>query len=349
MRRSVRRTAWVWGASAALLAAGLLAGAGGQPSRPGGASASVIESAEPWDFNGVQGQLVRTKHYALYITERAPVIAERLPGFMEASLERYRTVLGPLRAPEGRMETYVMANRSQWQALTAQQMGERARTLLKIERGGFAVGGKAYLFDIGAVDTMSITAHEGWHQFTQRSFAEPMPVWLEEGIAAFMEGHRWTPKGWVFNGWMNLERFDTLRDASDKNELLGLEDLLNSAPDAMLGWNSQGAVMYYGQVWALVHFLREGEGGKHRAALEKLVSDAAEGRLSAFVLTQMGEKAASSLTAKRVGPMIFRAYFDRDLERAGREYRAFVKRLVGPGSRQAIVEGRSPLEQRTGR
>lgn len=320
----------------------------GQPGsgNAGHTSSSVIEDVHPWTFNGFDGQIVQTKHYSIYTTEKAPVIAQRLPGFIEASMERYRTVLtpsSPLKAPSGRMETYVMADRSQWQLLTAQQMGPKARDLIKIERGGFAIGGKAYLFDIGAVDTMSITAHEGWHQFTQRTFAEPMPIWLEEGVAAFMEGHKWTPKGWVFSGWMNVERFETLRDAHTRNELMSLEDVLNSAPDAMVGWNSQGAVLYYGQVWALVHFLREGENGKYAASFERLIGDAAEGRLSTFVLTQMGERAAGSLSARRIGPMILVAYFDRDLSKVSREYAAFVKRLVGAGSKQAIVDGRSPF------
>lgn len=341
------------GAAAALLTAALACGGAAQRDPAPTAATpstttptgSVVEETLPWEFEGHAGQIVRTKHYTIYTTESAPVIAGRLPGFAEASLARYTTTIGKLRPPTGRMETYLMGDRAQWQSLTAREMGGRAKDLLKIDRGGFAIGGKAYLFDIGAVDTMSITAHEGWHQFTQRSFAEPLPIWLEEGIATFMEGHKWTPKGWVFSGWMNGERFDGLRSAWEKKELLSLDDLLGSSPDAMLGWNSQGAVMYYCQVWALVHFLREGEGGKYRPSLERLVKDAQDGKLSTFVTQQFGERAGASLLGKRLGPTIFRAYFERDMAKASSQYSAFIKKAVGPGAKQKVIEGKSPMEK----
>ena len=37
---------------------------------------------------------------------------------------------------------------------------------------------------------------------------------------------------------------------------------------------------FYSQLWALAHFLMEGEGGRYAPSMRAIISDAAEGRLS---------------------------------------------------------------------
>jgi hypothetical protein len=71
-------------------------------------------------------------------------------------------------------------------------MGSDAEVYLKIQRGGFAASGRAILYDIGPRDTFAIAAHEGWHQYTQKSFRAPLTVSFEEGLATYMEGFRWS-------------------------------------------------------------------------------------------------------------------------------------------------------------
>ncbi|MBX3407982.1 MAG: DUF1570 domain-containing protein [Phycisphaeraceae bacterium] len=319
-------------------------------------TATAAESVEPWTFDNDTGAILRTAHFRVYTTQLDPILTQRLPGFLEGALRHYRGAIPnaagapPLPPPPMKLDTFIMRNRAQWERLTKQLLAERAGPYLKIPRGGFAYGGRALLFDIGTHDTMAILAHEGWHQYVQRTFAQPIPIWLDEGLAAYMEGHRWgapdarTGSAPVFLPWANTERFDALRDAESRGELLPLSRLLESAPGNLIGpgGDAREALTYYAQVWALAHFLVEGEGGKYRHELAALLSDAAEGRVTRRLGAVFGPEGTRILSLRQ-GPGVFLAYFNRDLAAAEREYLDFVNAVVRPGSRGPIVEGRSPL------
>lgn len=362
----LRRSATVQAVYCAGVAAALLAGLAAcsshapSPAQPSPAAIArpidPVESRSPWSFAGRQGEAIRTANYRIWTTELDPVINRRLPIFLEEAIAHYRTALGPLPAPEDRLDTFILANRHQWELLTRQLMGEGADLYLRIPRGGFAWGGRSVLYDIGAQGTMAIAAHEGWHQYTQRTFKEGLPIWLEEGIAAFMEGHRWggPPAAGgtgaavsgampVFLGWANPERYDQLRADAAAGNLMTLRKLLEATPQEMLESGSNGALTYYAQVWALVHFLREGAGGTYRPALERLVADAAAGRLHRTLATTLEPNAARAAARTRRGTGVFEAYFTADLDRAERQYAEFIQRIVRPGGRTAIAEGRSPV------
>lgn len=330
------------------------AAAGGSAPRP--PAPNVVESVEDWSYDGDKGLLIRTPNFRIYATQTEPILINRLPGFLEAAMSHYRTALtvpaegAALPAPQLKLDTFVLRTRMQWERLTKQLLADQSGPYLRIPRGGFAYGGRALLFDIGTQDTMAILAHEGWHQFNQRTFAQTLPIWLDEGIATYMEGHRWSApeadRGSrpVFLPWANTERFDALRDAAAKNELMPLSSLLESAPANLIGpgGDASDALTYYAQVWAMTHFLVEGAGGRYAASLNKLLHDAAAGSVARTVVAVFGPDGARGLTSRR-GPVVFLAYFNRDLAEAEGEYRAFVERVVQPGSRGPVVEGRSPL------
>jgi hypothetical protein len=302
-----------------------------------------VLSTDKWTFATAEGHVIRTANYRIYTTVENPVLRGRLATYLEHGLVHYRTALGPLPAPTQRLDTYLMKNRPQWEAVTKQLMGEQAELLLKIPRGGYASRGIGVFYDIGIFDTLAISGHEGWHQYTQRVFKEQLPVWLEEGVATFMEGHRWEGNTPAFRPWSNVQRFDQLRTAADKGGLLPLEDLLDSRPQDFLDQSDDRVLTFYSQIWALVHFLNEGESGKYRASLRVLLNDAATGQLNESLRTRLGDRAASSALVQRTGPGVFLAYFNEDLAAASSEYAAFLQQLVATGSRGPIVEGRSPI------
>lgn len=350
-------------AAVTLLAAAALAACSSRAPAPAPSPAAIarpidpVESRTGWSFAGRHGEAIRTANYRIWTTELDPVINRRLPIFLEEAIAHYRTALGgaALPPPEDRLDTFILANRHQWELLTRQLMGEGADLYLRIPRGGFAWGGRSVLYDIGAQGTMAIAAHEGWHQYTQRTFKEGLPIWLEEGIAAFMEGHRWggppasdsasaaSGARPVFLGWANPERYDQLRADAAAGNLMTLREILETTPQGMLEGGSAGALTYYAQVWALVHFLREGAGGAYRPALERVVADAAAGRLHRTLATALEPDAARAAVRTRRGTGVFEAYFTADLARAEREYASFIQRIVRPGGRTAIAEGRSPI------
>ncbi|QQS09610.1 MAG: hypothetical protein IPK69_03040 [Phycisphaerales bacterium] len=209
------------------------------------ASSSTDPTEGTWTFeDGTTGRLIATPSYRIFTTMDHGPTTDRVPRFLEQALEWYTTALGELPRPSRRMDTFLMETRSQWERLTRRSMGDDAEIYLRIQRGGFAAGGRAMYFYIGQRDTLVIAAHEGWHQYTQSTFRSPLPIWLEEGIATYMEGFRWGRRGDSlprFSPWSNPERFDTLRAAARAGRLMSLEQLLHTAPQDLMTGGGGGA------------------------------------------------------------------------------------------------------------
>jgi hypothetical protein len=311
-------------------------------------SPTTITGVEAWSYGGDPGLVIRTSGYRLWTTETDAAMLDRLPRFLDRSLARYISTFGPLPSPEMKLDTFLMRSRDQWARLTKDLMGDQADVYLQIDRGGFAAGGRALLWSIGPRDTLAIAAHEGWHQYTQRAFREALPIWLEESIATYMEGFIADPSRdgsgeVVFSGWANPERFDRLQSAVAARQLLRLDELLAAAPQQLIRGSDDRTLTYYAQVWALAHFLREGEDGKYAPALSRLLTDAAYGRLDHTLRQRLGPTSARSSTLSKLGPGAFLAYFNDDLDAASLEYDRFIEAITGPLARQAVTTGRSPL------
>jgi len=321
---------------------GCAGGGGGRVSPSVVAPTADTTTTETWEFDGRPGQLVRTKWYRLFTTARDTELVRQMPIFLERALDHYTTAMGPLPRPPMKLDTFLMGDRDEWVVLTKQVMGDDAGTYLRIQRGGFSSGGRGLFWTIGRHDTMAIAAHEGWHQYTQRTFRQELPAWLEEGVAVFMEGFVMDPASPdhpIFLGWANTERHDHLRRAAARRRLVPLEELLTASPQDLINRTTDGTLTYYAQVWALVHFLREGD-EKMRRGLSAALADAASGRLRATVEMKTG-------SAHGRGPIngadVFRAYINPDLEAASRDYDAFITRIVRPGNRTRISRGEPPL------
>ncbi len=332
----------------ALLSAAVAGGCtSGQAARP-----TVLASAgeedtgvETWEFAGIPGTITRTPNYRIHTTAESNEMALRFPDFVEAALQHYRTVIVELPAPERRLDSFVFANRQQWIAFTEQLMGDRSSQYEQIRRGGYSTGGRAVFWDIGLFDTMAIAAHEGWHQYTQRTFKDSLPVWLEEGLGTFMEGHRWRGRTPEFLPWSNPERFDQLRRAYYRDQLTPLSELLKSRPEDMLGGRNTDVLNYYSQVWALVHFLNEGEKGKYNERLQTMLLDASRGQVRQRVSATVRKRARAGEhgVSEDGSTALFDVYFNDDLAAADREYRSFVGMIVASGARQRMLQGRSPI------
>lgn len=343
---------WRWmPAALALAGAGLALGpAACSPS--GAARPTVLAAAgeeeqgvEAWEFAGANGRVIRTANYRIHTTTESGEMLLRFPAFVEAALAHYRTAIVELPAPDRRLDTFVFADRPQWIAFTEQLMGSRASQYSQIRRGGYSTGGRAVFWDIGLFDTMAIAAHEGWHQYTQKTFVDSLPVWLEEGIGTYMEGHRWRGRTPEFMPWSNPERFDQLRRAYYRDQLIPLSELLESRPEEMLGGRNTDVLNYYAQVWALVHFLNEGERGKYKGRLETMLLDAGKGQIRQRVSASLRkrEQSGSRQVIAAGNAALFHVYFNDDLDAAQREYRAFIGQIVSSGSRQLMLQGRTPI------
>ncbi len=312
---------------------------------PTTAPVETVLARDAWSFGSTRGIALTTRSYRIYTTSQGS-LPTRLPIFLETALLHDRTAIVPLPAPAERMETFVLANRSEWTRCVQMIWAEKADPYLTIQRGGVTAGGKSVLYDIGPRDTLVLAAHEGWHQFAQVTFKEQLPTWLDEGIACYMEGFRTdtATNQYVFLPWANPERFDRLRDAKASGVLLSLREVIESSPSRQISASRGDALTWYAQAWALVHWLNEADGAARKPALEKIIQDGAAGRILSHVEEKLGPRAAVYVRQKRPGPEIFLSYFGNSIDEADRSYQDFISRVVSTGSRDKIIAGHSPVE-----
>ncbi len=309
----------------------------------------------PWTNGTRTGQEIDTEHLEIRTTLRNGDLRRFLPEFTECALAHYTSALGSLPAPSRALETYIFGTRDEWAAFTVERLGNDAQAYLGLGRGGYTSKGTAILYDIGPTDTLTILAHEGWHQYSQAVFRDELPVWLEEGISTYMEGFRVTLTGApLFEPWRNFERFGQLRDSLRRDGTIGLEQLLNGTPQQFLAEGRERLLTYYAQVWVLTHFLAEGSEGRYRAGLEKLLQDAASGSIGAAI-----ESAATSAQDRRgvqraldrggvralPSAIIVRAYFSAQMQDLASEYDLFLRAVCERGSGDRIWRGVSPVQK----
>jgi len=311
----------------------------------------VNAARTPWQFGDQQGFLISSPNYRIYTTVEDERVLQQLPVFYERALEHYTSALANLPKPRVPLETFLFQTRSQWQVKTQEMLPDQATMFSNLGRGGFTTKGTSVLYYIDRWvdqrgyprDTFAIAAHEGWHQYTQQTFKHQLPIWLEEGVATYMEGYRVNrdrnaePE---FHAAANFERRETLRDALRSGRLIPLDDILTRSPQSFLNESKETLLTYYAQVWAMIRFLAEGEDGRYKSALNDVLLDAAEGRL-------VGRMMNSQITAgirrrsgpnRSVGPAVAQEYFNRDLSVLETQYRAFIDQIIasegrGPGRR----------------
>jgi hypothetical protein len=293
---------------------------------------------EEWSYAGRTGQRIRTPNYEIHTTIRYDQVVERLPLFMEAALQHYRSAVMDLPPPPSPMQSFVFHDRDEWEAKTVEVIPRQASQLRGLGRGGFSTRGIAVLYYLDwsgrSRDTLAIAGHEGWHQYTQTTFRDQLPLWLEEGLATYMEGHRWgrSDSPPEFDPRRNWERWSALRSVIRRDRLIPLRELVSKSPQEFLAEGKGDLLTYYAQVWALTRFLVEFEDGKYRPALERILGDAVDGTLHRTVVRSPRVAAAGgrarSVMRSRVGPWLLLAYVTEDLGAFEREYAQFSRDLV---------------------
>ena len=286
-----------------------------------------------WQFAEADGVLITTPNYRLYTTVDSATFLERLPVFYERALEHYTTALATLPKPTRKLESFLFLTRRQWQTKTREMLPDQADMFSNLGRGGFTTRGTSVLYYIDRYgyprDTFAIAAHEGWHQYTQQTFKHQLPIWLEEGVATFMEGYRpdsdQLPE---FNPTVNYERRQTLRDALWSDDLIPLEQVLSRTPQHFLSEGKELLLTYYAQVWALTRFLHEGESGRYRASLSQILVDAAEGRLVGRMASSPYYPRRRGVTSGKIGQAVVQEYFNPDLAQFEQAFLSYIEDLA---------------------
>ena len=309
---------------------------------------ALVVVREPWTWAESTGYVLRSPNYEISTTVKDESLLRDMPILMEAALVHFRTGLVELPAPRSAMRSMFFDRRTEWAAYTKRRLPQEAETYLGIGRGGYTTGGESVLYNLGRSDTFIIAVHEGWHQYTQTTFKDRLPTWLEEGMACWMEGHRFRRESApTFAPWRNMERYGALRDAVEEGRLVSLGDLLRGTPQEALGEGRATLLGYYAQVWALVHFLNEGQGGRYAEALRRALRDAAEGTLVRTVMSSdaVPPEARRPWALARNGRWVAAAYFNPNIDELESQYRDFIRLIVADGGGNRIWKGLSPAQR----
>ena len=319
---------------ALLISGWLLLGAAGCRDAPGvsGTPLTIEFTSKPWEGGSSPGRELVSTHYRIFTTSSSPEILNHLPGFMEAAHENYLAITGlPARPQTKRMPIYMMASRQEWAALTQSIVGPQWGTYSSIQAGGYCYKGVCVFWDLGGVAALSVASHEGLHQFLAHRLEDRLPMWFEEGLATLAEGYQVHSQAVRFTPERNSSRFSDLRKALVNDWWIPLADLLPmDGGDAVKLWPPGRTVGYYGQVWALGHFLRSDPAYTQRQG--RFLADAEAGRLHrALKLSREGLKRLQQRGRahnRAIALPLFKYYVARDLANFERRYRAHARKLA---------------------
>ena len=126
------------------------------------------------------------------------------------------------------LECYVFDTRGQWETYTRQRRARAARCIWRSARAATVGRGVFAGYNIGRDRTLSVVAHEAWHQYSWFAFKSRLPSWLEEGLATQNEAIVWDGGQPTFLPEKNLPRLAALRQAVRAGTLFKLADLVST-------------------------------------------------------------------------------------------------------------------------
>ncbi len=307
-----------------VLAASMLAGGCAPQAGRGPVQVEQREWTSPVKTAGFQ---LLTEHYDVRTTVQDALLRDYLPGFMETCRAEYARLIAPVQRHDERLVVYVFGRRPEWAAFTQGFVPAQAETYLHIHSGGYMDQATAtsVLFDIGRDRTLSLLAHEGLHQYLAGHLPEPIPPWLNEGLATQFEDFDLDGDRPIFRSERNLMRKNSLREAlSLEHGLADLPQLLAMDAGHAVTRTGQPARGYYAQVWATVLFLKSSP--QYREAFARLLRDAGTARLRQNISAYR----AATPSAEKLSPgeIVFRQYITEDLESFTDEFKIFAGELV---------------------
>lgn len=290
------------------------------------AARNVPYQKADWTFNDAPGSVLTTEHYQMYTTLRDPVLVDALPQAMETAYAFYRTLVPAAREPREPMPAYLFATRTQWVQFTKRLSAAKAPLLLKVRNGGYSERGVNVIEYVAHQVAFPVVAHEGFHQYLYHCVNRNVPAWLNEGLAVLCEGQRWDSTGLrEIDPYFNPMRRNALAEVLVRNEQFTLEELLRTDAGHVVGGSSRRIDAFYGQVWALVLFLRDGEEGKYAERFNALLAALPKDDLETHAQAAF---ATSPRKDYHYGQALFSAFISDDFQAVDREYQRFMKQRL---------------------
>jgi hypothetical protein len=291
----------------------------------------TVTSVDAWNNDLGEGLKIITEHYEVYSTLKEPLMLRDVPAFLEACFNNFQRQAGELFQTSERFAIYLFDNRSQWERFTEGFAGRQSEMFGKLKVGAYYLNGSCVAYNIGRERTFMALGHECWHQFADRCFKFRLPSWLNEGIAMQFEANKYEGGLFSFRPVENSYRLDMLKKTIAQNQIIPLEELLETDPGGLVGSGSRVSA-FYSQCYALVRFLREAEGGKKPEQFNLMLADGLKGK---WLLSDEEKRAAANrgfaLTKgwnRIVGPQLFKQYFGSNIEKIEKEYLDFCKEIT---------------------
>ncbi len=307
-----------------VLIATVIAGGGclKEPSLP---EFTLVE--EEWSYGHRPGRLLVTDHFEIRTTAADAEFVDALPLFLETAYQQYSSLVPAPAGPAEKLQTYVFANRAEWDRYVREAFPARYPVYARISAGGFAERNQCVAYYMPQrIYTLSIIAHEGLHQYLSAKFRVPVPAWLNEGLACYCETFQFRRGIPMFTPQDNSFRMNSLRQSLAGDSLIPLKEMLATDAGQVIVRNQSAMTRaYYAQAWALVCMLRHGLNGKYRDGFDRMCADM--GRRDSVVRAQAARIAAPDPSATSMGEALFRAYISTDLEGFEREYRQHMREI----------------------
>ena len=291
-----------------------------------GPAAPAVSHSEPWAYGTDDGVLIHSDHYNIYTTIVDPDIRRRLVDVMEGALAEYQRVAPGVPLTDHPMDCYFFKNREEWLDYTRRHTGADYYIYQQIGRGGYTIHDWYVGYYLGSTAaTMSVAAHEGWHQFASRHFKGRLPPFLEEGIATMFEDITWSDDLPRWNLTMNRSRLQSLRGAVEGKYLYPLPELSQKHAGNVVAESGNRVQAFYGESWAFATFLWSAENGKYKPMLRRMITDVSDG--TAYDPSGVHQNSSAAWNPSAVKPML-EHYLGMNLESVDAEYQKFVRKIA---------------------
>ena len=287
----------------------------------------VDSKTEPWKFKSATGEKITTPHYVIYTTSKNKSIVQTLPGFLEACYEAYVQTVPPEKEPDQPMPTYFFARRWEWDRFTEEFTGPRAPIYKKIRAGGYSENGTTVSYYSTQRASLSILAHEGFHQYLEVTRGENIPAWANEGLACYFEAFDLDKDNRpIFKPEKNYLRIPALREAIIGKSLIPLKEILSTHAGIAVQQKLNHVQNYYAQEWSIVVFMmQDSMSNPYHAGFEQLLQELGtpemDRKAKAYIATDTGGEMSYS-------EAVFRAYITEDLDTFQRDYERFLNQFL---------------------
>jgi hypothetical protein len=284
-----------------------------------------------WNYGQAKGRKVISEHYEIHTTVGDERLLRALPQVMESAFRHYQRLAPFSTPPAERLPVYLFASRPEFDHFTRRFAGQQSDVLVQIRSGGYSMEGITVAQYVSHAITFPIMTHEGFHQYLHVCVNRRVPAWLNEGLAVLCEGQRWDERGLrQFDPWFNPLRRNRLAQAVQRRQTFPLRELLRINAGHVIDKPGVWVDAYYGQVWALLLFLQNGENGKYADGLKRLLESLNRPDVEEFA---RAAHVTSGSQDYNYGEALFCAFITTDIDAFAAEYERFIDQTLILGRR----------------